>query len=261
MSIKHKPFISVIIPALNEEKTICQLLDALNSQTYKNFEVIVADADSADKTRQICRQKGAVVVNGGMPGYGRNRGAEKASGDYFIFLDADIVPEKIFLAQAVKSFDKNYFGIATFKHIPISDKKIDHLILNLSNKIVAAAKNFYPYAFGSAIICTKRIFFKINGFDESLYLAEDHDLVKRACKYVKFGFIDNTYVNVSVRRLESEGRINMIKKYLLVELHRAFKGKIKKDIVGYDFAKFENNQNMSAWEEKLEKILKKINKL
>ncbi|HRP68451.1 MAG TPA: glycosyltransferase, partial [Turneriella sp.] len=63
--------ISVVIPALNEERDLPELLSSLKAQSFRNFEVIVADAGSKDKTREIAQEFGARVVDGGMPGVGR----------------------------------------------------------------------------------------------------------------------------------------------------------------------------------------------
>ena len=81
--------ISIVIPAYNEERYLPILLDCIKKQTYKNHEIIVADANSTDSTRQIAKKYGCKVVKGGMPGIGRNNGAKAAKGEMLLFLDAD----------------------------------------------------------------------------------------------------------------------------------------------------------------------------
>ena len=56
------PKISVIIPALNEEKYIRHSLDGLSHQTFKDFEIIVVDSNSKDRTRQIAKKYAKVIV-------------------------------------------------------------------------------------------------------------------------------------------------------------------------------------------------------
>ncbi len=255
--MQYKPFISVIIPTLNEEKYIGKLLEALKKQNYKDFEIIVADAGSTDKTVKLAKKYGALIVKGGKPGCGRNRGAEAAKGEYFIFLDADVLIEKRFIEKALKEFNKNFYDVATFDHEPISDLRLDKLLFKISNSLISASKNIYPHAPGSGIMCTRRIFFKVNGFDERLYLCEDHDFADRCKKWGNFGVLKNPKIKVSVRRLEKEGRVNLFKKYLMVELYRVFKGKIDQDIFEYEFAKFEN-KDLTKFENFLERVLKKI---
>ena len=60
------PRISVIIPTLNEEKYLPILLHSLKQQTFRDFEVIVADAGSTDKTKEVAEGLGAKLVPGGM---------------------------------------------------------------------------------------------------------------------------------------------------------------------------------------------------
>ena len=91
------PRISVVIPALNEEKFLPVLLESLKNQTFKDYEVIVADAGSKDKTLEIAHSYGARVVPGGMPGPGRNRGAEVATGEFLFFFDSDVLLPNDFL--------------------------------------------------------------------------------------------------------------------------------------------------------------------
>jgi len=67
--------VSIIIPALNEEKTLPVLLDSIKAQDFSDYEVIVADANSKDRTREIAAEYGCRVVDGGLPAVGRNAGA------------------------------------------------------------------------------------------------------------------------------------------------------------------------------------------
>src|SRR5574341_89216 len=105
--------LSVIIPTLNEAKTIPTLLDALDAQIRKPDEIIVADAGSTDGTPDVARGRGARVVRGGRPGPGRNAGARAAVGDLLFFLDADVVPRPEFFAKALGEFEVNGYAVAT----------------------------------------------------------------------------------------------------------------------------------------------------
>ena len=75
----------------------------------------------------------------------------------------------------------------------------------------------------------------INGFDETLILAEDHDYVRRAQKRGKFAYLESYKIPVSVRRLAEEGRVNVALKYVAVELHLLFLGKVRKSFITYKF--------------------------
>ena len=84
------PKLSIIIPCKNEEEQLPKLLASIKRQTFTDYEIIVADAHSKDRTREIAESFGARVVEGGMPGPGRNKGALQAQGTHLLFLDADV---------------------------------------------------------------------------------------------------------------------------------------------------------------------------
>ena len=72
--------LSIIIPTLNEEKYLPKLLDSIVKQSYKDYEIIIADNNSKDKTRSIARSYGCRLTKGGMPAVARNNGAKIARG-------------------------------------------------------------------------------------------------------------------------------------------------------------------------------------
>src|SRR3989339_1980792 len=104
--------LSIIIPAYNEERYLPKLLNCIKKQTYRDYEVIVADANSKDKTRQIAKKYGCRVVKGGMPAAGRNNGAKAAKGGILLFLDADVQFDKDFLKKALNEINKRELDVA-----------------------------------------------------------------------------------------------------------------------------------------------------
>ena len=91
--------VSIIIPTLNEEEYLPRLLQSIKEQKYKDYEIIVADAGSQDKTLEVAKKYGAVITGGGHPGKGRNEGVKVAHGNAFLFLDADVSLPKNFLSE------------------------------------------------------------------------------------------------------------------------------------------------------------------
>jgi hypothetical protein len=83
--------ISVIIPTLNEEESIGHVLDKIPRDPKYEWEIIIVDGDSKDKTREIAKEKGARVIVEKRKGYGRayKTGFEKATGDIIVTLDGD----------------------------------------------------------------------------------------------------------------------------------------------------------------------------
>jgi glycosyltransferase involved in cell wall biosynthesis len=259
--------ISIIIPALNEERYLPLLLDSIHQQSFRDYEVIIADAHSLDATVRIAEQSGAKVVDGGMPAKGRNSGANAAQGDFLFFLDADVVLPDDFLQRAHDEMRERYLDLATCEVIPLSDLQIDRTLHSLANLSIRMGQYTSPHAAGFCILSTRRLFERVGGFDESLTMAEDHDYVKRAAKFRPLRVLDSTRINVSVRRLEKEGRAMLVNKYVQVELHRIFKGELKTEVIDYEFGNFQKaatdkqSRRLAAFEAKLIQLDKKFREL
>lgn len=89
--------ISVIIPARDEEENLGNLIRSLREQVTQPLEILVVDDQSTDRTAQVARELGATVIPGQKmpPGWkGKTwacqQGADAASGDWFLYLDADL---------------------------------------------------------------------------------------------------------------------------------------------------------------------------
>lgn len=232
------PKISIVIPSLNEEEYLPRLLETIKAQTFKDYEVIVADAGSKDKTVELAKAAGATVVPGGMPGPGRNRGAEAAKGEFLFFFDSDVLLPPNFLEKALAEMEERYLDLATCEFKPESELRLDQVLFHLANLSVKVNQSFNPRAAGFCIFITKRLFRRVGGFDESVKLAEDHDLVQRASVFRPLRFLNSVTLQVSVRRLKKEGRFSLIGKYMQVEMHLLLKGKVTEDIVEYEFGNF-----------------------
>jgi len=102
-----KPFVSVLIPAYNEEHSIGRCLESMILQSYpsERFEVIVMDNGSVDKTREIASRFGVRVLDaaGLRIGGVRNLGAKESKGDVLAFIDADCVAPSDWLYNGVKT--------------------------------------------------------------------------------------------------------------------------------------------------------------
>jgi len=226
--------LSIIIPTLNEEKYLPILLSQIKKQNFSDYEIIVADAGSKDRTVEIAKNFGCKVINGGLPAKGRNEGAKIAKGDIFLFMDADNIffPE-IFFEKLLEEFEKRNLGVASFPIYPDGNffDKICYFFYNFWTKI---SQNFLPHATNSVLV-KKEIFEKIGGFDEEIKLGEDHDFARKGAKISKFGFIETEPILTSTRRFEKDGRIRTYLKYIFAGLYMFLFGPIKEDIFKYRF--------------------------
>ena len=236
----NKNGISIVIPTYNEEKYITKLLHSITLQTYKPVEVIVADAFSTDTTRKIARGFGCRVIDGGSPAKARNNGAKKATQNLILFLDADVVLPPTFLEMTVAEMKEKKLKIASCLLQPLSSSGRDFIMHEMVNYYLRATKHYHPHVPGCCIFVERNIHSKTQGFDESLFMAEDHAYVKRAKKYGKFSYLKSHKISVSTRRLHKEGRMRLAMKYIAVELHLILFGQIRRKIFAYEYGRHRN---------------------
>jgi lipopolysaccharide/colanic/teichoic acid biosynthesis glycosyltransferase/glycosyltransferase involved in cell wall biosynthesis len=105
------PFVSVVVPAYNEARTIASCVAALQSQEYPRdcYEIIVVDDGSTDGTPTIAAEAGATVIHQqrGRPAAARNAGIRAARGDLILFTDGDCAPLPDWIAALVDPFSQN----------------------------------------------------------------------------------------------------------------------------------------------------------
>ena len=114
--MSHPPAASVVIPVLNGEATLGQLLAALKNQAGAGaFEIIVVDNGSTDRTMEIARASGATVLQQPVrgPSAARNLGLQHARAEILVFTDSDTIPSRRWLASLLAAFADPDVIIAT----------------------------------------------------------------------------------------------------------------------------------------------------
>lgn len=109
--LKKNPKVSVIIPTLNRYKYLKDVLEDLEKQDYKNFEVIIADqTDVPDKEFYDKFNLDLILIfqEGKGQWLARNEAARKCTGDYFLFFDDDSRVDKDWISEHLKGLD--YFN-------------------------------------------------------------------------------------------------------------------------------------------------------
>jgi glycosyltransferase involved in cell wall biosynthesis len=192
----EKNFISVVIPAYNEEDVIAKAINSVLKSSYKNYEIIVVNNGSTDRTQQIAESiarkhpkkiqllnfppvSDKEIAKKRGPAFSRNRGAEVAKGDILFFLDADDWVKDDTLENIITAF-KRYKEIDFIVgnrevKIPNNWRKIllSYWIwrkkFSMKPERISYTEPFCPY-----IIKTKE-FFRIGKFNEKAYYYEDEE--------------------------------------------------------------------------------------
>lgn len=219
--------LSIIIPTLNEEEYLPLLLESIRKQNFQDYEIIVADAGSKDRTLDIAKNYNCKIVEGGLPAKGRNNGVRVAVGKLILFLDADVVLPQDFFERALAEFKKRKLDLASFFLLPKEKSRVASFLFNFFyNFPIFILEKILPHA-SMGILIKKELFEKLNGFDESIVLAEDHDLARRAKKIGRYGIIKSTKIFVSIRRFRKDGWLKISLKYFLTELYMIFIGPVR----------------------------------
>jgi glycosyltransferase involved in cell wall biosynthesis len=238
----EKPLFSIIIPALNEEKFLPRLLESLAKQTYRNFEVIVVDGKSKDKTVLLAKTYMSMLPaltvriadHASLP-YQRNVGASIAIGTWYIFIDADTVVLPYCLEQIESYVQTHDVSFLTSWCQPDSEDGNDArftLLTNLYFESIKAMKR--PTSPGPFTVVTKSVFDRVGGYDVDHPFLEDQDFTQRIIKIgVPFHIIRETLYTWSLRRYRKEGTLRVLQVYAKSLFPTVFLRKTPKNLVGY----------------------------
>jgi len=214
--------ISIIIPTLNEEVLLPNILGQLNNPELRkshDYEIIISDGGSKDKTLDIARQFADKVIAYSEPhdniAVGRNRGAEAASGEILIFLTADVLIENphAFLEKIGNYFQKSKYLAMTcvVKTFPTEAIYKDTLFHGFCN-IYFYSLNVFGVGMGrgECNIVKREIFQSVHGYNAKLVAGEDWDLYKRIAKKGRIFFDWKLRVFESPRRYRKFGYMKVI---------------------------------------------------
>lgn len=216
-----KPCFSIIIPTLNEEKYLPLLLSDLTTQTFVDFEVIIVDGNSKDKTAVVAKSFESklkiIFINSKKQNvsFQRNTGAKVAKSNWLIFMDADNRLPSYFMEGVKYRINLENPDIFTCRVNVRNQEGFEKIVLeivNLGAELMRISK--YPGALGAMIGITKVGLILTGGFNEKTEFAEDWEFVKNAfSKGLRFSlFRDPTYT-YSLRRFKKYGKLKTIQKY------------------------------------------------
>lgn len=204
-----KPKLSVIIPCLNEENYISQLLDMLTLHQFDWLEVIVVDGGSTDNSKEVVADFPKVLWKHSEKGRANqmNSGAEMAKGDYLLFLHADTIITSGFLKDLKLLLVGPIAG--SFK------MEFDHSNYWLKFYSKFTQYNWPIFTYGDqGLLVNSDLFVKVGGFRE-IPILEDIDLVRRIKGNDKFVKLNMT-VKTSSRRFNKNGYVLQQLKNILI---------------------------------------------
>ena len=199
--------LSVVVPTLNEEKHIGELLSDLAAQTRVPEEIIVVDGESSDSTVRIVERfpETQLLLSPPSVSKQRNLGGRKACGDLVVFLDADARLPRTFLEKFVEKFEERRLDLACPVFLAPDDSTPSIKCVHVFFAVVfMGLQKILPSGSGQCIAVRREVFQESAGFDTGLTFADDMELIRRLSKGRRFGVI-NEDIFVSDRRFRKYG--------------------------------------------------------
>jgi len=215
----EKLCISIIIPILNEEKTIGKLIQyLLKNSSHENIsEIIVVDGGSTDNSELIVKQFKDVLFLKTDKGRAKqmNLGAQNAKGTILYFLHADSLPPKQFDQLIINEVENGNFA-GCFK------MKFDstHWWLKLAGWLTQI--NWRICRGGDqSLFITRELFNRIGGYDDRFVVYEDNDLINKLYSIKQFIVIKH-WITTSARRYTTNGVWKLQYHFLMIYIKKWF---------------------------------------
>jgi len=220
---------SVIVPVYNRISEVVDLLDSLQKQTYKNFEIIIVEDGSTDKCDKVVEEYSDTLTikyffkeNSG-PGDSRNFGMEKAEGEYLIFFDSDcIIPpqyftevEKYLASNPVDAFGGPDSADESFSNV---QKAINYSMTSIVTTGGVRGKEnkldtYQPRSFNMGI--SRAVYEKVGGYSD-IHPGGDPDLSYRIMNAgFSIGLIEDAFV-YHKRRIDFSKFVKQVYKFGVV---------------------------------------------
>lgn len=218
--------ISVIIPAHNEEKNIEPAIRAVLAQTYPNFELIVVDNASIDKTGELVKSFGDKVklLKEEQKGtqWARECGRLSAAGEIIVTMDADCLPDPDWLQKGSKFFNNENVVAVGGPYDYYDAGPFFRTISLLTQKTIYVFSNwFFQKIRKGAVLIGGNMFLrastlnKIGGYNtDFVFYGDDTDTAKQMAKHGKVLFEKTVTIKSSARRLKKQGILKTTALYI-----------------------------------------------
>jgi glycosyltransferase involved in cell wall biosynthesis len=207
--------VSVVIPTFNRDGVIRNAVESVLDQVGVDCEVIVVDDGSTDNTSEVLaplknRIRYVRTENGGASA-ARNRGIRESSSDWIAFLDSDDVwhPDKLALQRecVLRTGARVCF-------CPSADERgtpVDDLVF-MDSQLAEGAMRYYPphdcrmfkqqyrHPFVQSMLVDRKALMQAGGFDQTLYVAEDTQLIARLVLANGYSVLNRSLVTIRRHR-------------------------------------------------------------
>ena len=218
--------LTIVIPCKNEGITINQTLTLLNFQNGINgVKVIVADSSDDGTTYHLENRNrdyfNLEIIQGGLPSKARNKGAERVTTPFILFMDADMmILDTNLLQECMDIIMNERLDLLTTK-VRTTNGKYNY-VFRTFDLIQGITRYITPFCLGGFMLIRKSTFIRLNGFDEDAKVAEDY-LLSKQIKTNKFKVYRKTIFTLP-RRFENKGLWYMTKLMIQSFFNRNNKG-------------------------------------
>ena len=218
--------LTIVIPCKNEGITINQTLSLLNFQNGINgVKVIVADSSDDETTYHLENRNrdyfNLDIIQGGLPSKARNKGAERATTPFILFMDADMmILDTNLLQECMDIIMNERLDLLTTK-VRTTNGKYNY-VFRTFDLIQGITRYITPFCLGGFMLIRKSTFIRLNGFDEDAKVAEDY-LLSKQINTNKFKVYRKTIFTLP-RRFENKGLWYMTKLMIQSFFNRNNKG-------------------------------------
>ena len=227
MTKSSRPYLSIVIPALNEERYIEKCISSFQKQTFKDFELIVSDGGSTDKTAVFAEKLGAkiVVSPNSTVTIARQQGSELARGKIIVGADADNIYPKDHLKMIAEHFsDPCVVAVGGFGEF---EKKPYWVywgwkIANFIFSKIYSLSGFILYVPAFNLSYRRDVFFKMGGYNTYLDFGGDElDILSRLKHQGKVIF-DKKLKSFPSSRRAKVGFFKLIIKHTLIDYYLSY---------------------------------------
>lgn len=207
--------VSLIVPMHNASGHIEKCLSSILHQTKKDLEVILVDDHSEDDTLEKAKKYPFSIIErekGGSPSIARNRGAENASGDIFVFIDSDIVLKPDSIEKIISAVSRPDTDVVSGTYE--SDMPQTGFFSQLQNLMAICRQSGLPefVTFTNSAFCAikRKTFESIGGYDETMSYYEDVEIGHRLAEN---GYRCRSNPDLKVTHLKRFTHIGLLKDY------------------------------------------------